>query len=366
MDSTRHRPHEQRSHLGMRQDAPEHTASPMWSTSSLAEVNLPPQSAQPAASTRQRSPVLPPLPDAYPPITEPVEPAITTPLPYEAPSTVPVLSARHAASETNTRPDDPSTLWPADQNAAATDSAPYYDIIYDGGYNDDDGDDDDDLALDIPDTISRPLFPRGDAFTMSERGFNLWGYLRKAALLMLAVTLMVAVGIGGGALAATFSGQAARQVPLTPSRPTVSHTSSGIVIQPVTDAGTPTPTLPKYQIGAWPSDNAPSGGSVEIFVRISESVAPVANIPVMLTVELPGATQHYGPVMTDGYGLATFTVVYGGVGGVPVFVTATAMISPTGTPVTGTPIVETPTTGDSAAGTPTPGTVTAETVFFPL
>jgi hypothetical protein len=98
------------------------------------------------------------------------------------------------------------------------------------------------------------------------------------------------------------------------------------VIQPGQDISAATPEAPKYQIGAWMSNNTPSGGSVKVFVRLSQNVAPVKDIPVTLSVEINGETLTYGPTNTDEYGLVTFTVEYGGISGSPAFVTASAKI----------------------------------------
>jgi hypothetical protein len=63
-----------------------------------------------------------------------------------------------------------------------------------------------------------------------------------------------------------------------------------------------------------------------VFVRLSQDVAPIAQIPVTLVVQLPGGPVNYGPTNTDDYGLATFTVSFGGIAGTPIFVTASAKI----------------------------------------
>jgi hypothetical protein len=103
---------------------------------------------------------------------------------------------------------------------------------------------------------------------------------------------------------------------------------SDVVIQPLNNGGAPTPALPDYLIGAWVSDSAPSGGSVQVFVRVSHNSDPVPGVPVRLLVNFSGSTSTFGPADTDAYGLATITVSYGGgySGYTPVFVTATAAV----------------------------------------
>ena len=82
-------------------------------------------------------------------------------------------------------------------------------------------------------------------------------------------------------------------------------------------------------MGVWPSDSSPStAGSLEIFVRVTYFSEAVAGIPVSIVVNFPGSTQSYGPVNTDSYGLAKFTVNYGGTTSArPVYVTGNATVN---------------------------------------
>ena len=66
---------------------------------------------------------------------------------------------------------------------------------------------------------------------------------------------------------------------------------------------------------------------MKVFVRLTEDIKPLANVPITLTAQVPGGTLRYGPTKTDAYGLVTFTVQYGGLSGQPVFVTATAKVN---------------------------------------
>lgn len=99
---------------------------------------------------------------------------------------------------------------------------------------------------------------------------------------------------------------------------------SGIIVEQPAGAGSPTPGPARYQIGAWVSENAPSG-PVKVFVRVSNQTMPVANVPVTLSVDGGGASYTLGPTKTNADGLAIFTVNASG-GGQPVFVTATAIV----------------------------------------
>jgi hypothetical protein len=166
---------------------------------------------------------------------------------------------------------------------------------------------------------------RDDAFAFRERSWDSWKRTRRTALTMLALTAMVVVAILGATFAASYMQYATRGLSIAPSQPTVSSFSGGLVIQgPETIA--PTPEAPHFQIGAWMSNNAPGGGSVKVFVRLTENVKPLAHVSVRLAAQVPGGVLHFGPTKTNAYGLATFTVRYGGLRGTPVFVTATAKV----------------------------------------
>lgn len=184
-----------------------------------------------------------------------------------------------------------------------------------------------------PYMIDDVLFPRDDSlslrddpFALRERSTDGWKRLRTTLLALLALALMVAVAVVGAAVAAMYAQQASRSINITQTRPTVGSYNNGVVVQPGPELASPTPEAPKYQIGAWMSNNAPAGGTVKVYVRLSQDVAPLPNIPVTLAIQTPGGVLSYGPTNTDTYGLATFTVNFGGIAGTPVFVTASAKI----------------------------------------
>lgn len=166
---------------------------------------------------------------------------------------------------------------------------------------------------------------RDDAFAFRERSWDTWKRTRRTALTLLALTAMIIVAILGATFAASYMQHATQGLSIAPAQPTVSSYSGGLVIQGP-ESIAPTPEAPKYQIGAWMSNNAPSGGTVKVFVRLTENVKPLAHVPVTLAAQVPGGVLRYGPTKTDGYGLATFTVRYGGLSGTPVFVTASAKV----------------------------------------
>lgn len=235
----------------------------------------------------------------------------------DGPITVPVLGIQPIRQEWKHAPDD-DTAHQIDQD------------IRPSWPEDEQGDNQDDDALnafdvDIALGFGAEPIPREDAFAFRERSWDSWKRTRKTALTLLALVAMLAVAIIGATFAASFMRPATQGLSITPSQPTVSSYSGGLVIQGP-EAIAPTPEAPKYQIGAWMSNNAPSGGSVKVFVRVTENVKPLAHVSVTLTAQVPGGTLRYGPTKTDGYGLATFEVRYGGLSQTPVFVTATAKV----------------------------------------
>jgi hypothetical protein len=167
---------------------------------------------------------------------------------------------------------------------------------------------------------------RDDAFAFRERSWDTWKRTRRTILTLLALVAMLAVAILGASLAASYMRHETAGLSISPAQPTAGSFSGGLVIQSGPETIAPTPEAPKYQIGAWMSNNAPSGGSVTVFVRLTEDIKPLAHVPVSLVAQVPGGSLRYGPTKTDAYGLAKFTVRYGGLSGSPVFVTASAKV----------------------------------------
>lgn len=181
--------------------------------------------------------------------------------------------------------------------------------------------------INIPDSLSGQAFTRDDAFALRERNGEGWKQVRRTGLVLLSLTLVLSVAAFGAAVAASYLHRATDHLTIPSIAPTVGSYSNGVVVQPGSEGITPTPEAPKYQIGAWMSNNAPGGGSVKVFVRLTEDVAPIPQIPVTLSVQMPGGSVvQLGPTNTDGYGLATFTVNFGGARGAPIFVTASAKV----------------------------------------
>jgi hypothetical protein len=114
----------------------------------------------------------------------------------------------------------------------------------------------------------------------------------------------------------------------TPTVQATAPLSGGIILQQSPAAGTPTPQAAHILMGVWVSNpSPPTSGAVQVFVRLTRDTHPLAGVPVGIVVNFPDAASRYGPVKTDGYGLATFTVHYGGAPSEqPVYVTADAKV----------------------------------------
>lgn len=218
-------------------------------------------------------------------------------------------------------------------------SGPWVGVEADDDDEDDDEDDDDAHypgnegedalnAFDVNIALGfggEPLL-RDDAFAFRERSWDTWKRSRRTILTLLALVAMLAVAILGATLAASYMRHETAGLSISPAQPTAGSFSGGLVIQSGPETLAPTPEAAKYQIGAWMSNNAPSGGSVTVFVRLTEDIKPLAHVPVSLVAQVPGGSLRYGPTKTDAYGLAKFTVRYGGLRGSPVFVTASAKV----------------------------------------
>ena len=204
------------------------------------------------------------------------------------------------------------------------------DVDEDEDENDAPGDAGDDAlnAFDVDIALGfggEPLL-RDDAFAFRERSWDTWKRTRRTILTLLALAAMLAVAILGATLVASYMRHETAGLSIAPAQPTAGSFSGGLVIQSGPETIAPTPEAAKYQIGAWMSNNAPPGGSVTVFVRLTEDIKPLAHVPVTLVAQVPGGALRYGPTKTDAYGLAKFTVRYGGLSGTPVFVTASAKV----------------------------------------
>ena len=166
-------------------------------------------------------------------------------------------------------------------------------------------------------------------FRRSERNWRQRNWYRELRLLprLIAVLLFVAVASTFAVVIAT------KAAAFSPSALATANATStlpgGIVLQQSPSEGTAIVPPADYLVGIWTSDaSPPTSGSVQVYVRLTHTSQALPNVPVSITVNFPGFTQSYGPVKTDSYGLATFTVNYSGAPSAhPVYMTATAIIN---------------------------------------
>jgi hypothetical protein len=170
----------------------------------------------------------------------------------------------------------------------------------------------------------RGPFHNRSGFTWRERDWRASGWARRARVLP-GIVALLAIVIIATAFAFVLASRAATTARGSGQPAATNVPESGVLVQQLPAATTPTPAMPPYEIGVWVDNPTPTGGSERVFVRVSHNVAAVVGAPVTLTVQFGNGEQTYGPVHTDKDGVATFTVGYGGGSGYsPVFVTATA------------------------------------------
>ena len=163
-------------------------------------------------------------------------------------------------------------------------------------------------------------------FSPRERAFATSSHLRGRLVMFCALVALVGVTAVGSVAAFGLAAKVAHGADQFTLGPTIATPPGGVLIQPISAGAVATPTPAPYLIGAWVSDSAPTASSVEVFVRVShDGGTPAAGVPVRINVG--GAV--YGPMDTDAYGLAAFSVGISGTfdGYTPVFVTASATVS---------------------------------------
>lgn len=130
-----------------------------------------------------------------------------------------------------------------------------------------------------------------------------------AALMLLAVLLVVLAG-GAGTYIAVTRGAPLIQAGLSGH---AANVESGVVVRAGTAPSTPTPAQPAYELGVWPSNSSPaSTGEVTVYARLTGlgRGTGVGKVPITLRVTFPSGVRVYGPVRTNAYGLAAFTVTF--------------------------------------------------------
>jgi hypothetical protein len=175
------------------------------------------------------------------------------------------------------------------------------------------------------------LFRRRSAFSLRERDWSGFAWIHRIRVIP-ALGVMVAVLVIVGAFALVVASRAASSAGTRLLGVSVgSHNPTSAVIvqapQP-TPPGSSTATTSPYQVGVWVSNYAPgTSGAIQIFTRVSENPAPVANAQVTLVLQYGQTSSTFGPAITDADGVAVFNVTYGGATpGQPIFATVTAKV----------------------------------------
>lgn len=151
------------------------------------------------------------------------------------------------------------------------------------------------------------------------------GAVRRRVTPVVAILVCAAVALVVGLFALNIAGRAAGALAKSSTVTVATPGGAVIITQPNPITSSPTPVAPAYTLGVWVSNTMPSGGSVTVFVRLSQNMQPVANTPVNVTAVTPNGVVKLGPLTTNAYGEASTTLNYGNVGSQkPIFLTGTA------------------------------------------
>jgi hypothetical protein len=258
-------------------------------------------------------------------VTAPPPPSLYPPLPLPASTSAPLAPASPspAAERRQPAPQLPALSRSAPEYAERPEQV-YIDAAGAGRWEPGVGDSPAYRQASVP---SGPRRARRHAtFHWSERDWSDSAWQHRARLLP-GLAALVAILLLAGAFAFLLVSKAASGVRgAAPSPQSTNTPGNSILIQQPPISASPTPPQQPYDIGVWLSSMSPGGGSVTAFVRISQLTAPVANVPVTLSVQ--GATIQGGnPHSTNADGIATFTVVFGGAPtDQPIFVFASATV----------------------------------------
>jgi len=156
-----------------------------------------------------------------------------------------------------------------------------------------------------------------------------YGFWRRRALPIIAVVACIALAVGVGLFALDTAGRAAGAFS---TNPTAAQATVGgsVMISPYNNGlpSQPTPVAKQYDVGVWVSDTLPQGGSVTVFVRVSNNSLPVPHARVYIHASTPNGGINIGPLTTDAYGLASARLNYGNVGSEqPIFLTGSTTIN---------------------------------------
>ena len=164
-------------------------------------------------------------------------------------------------------------------------------------------------------------------FSWRERARR-YGFWRRRVLPIIAIIACLAVAVGVGLFALNTAGHAAGAFTGTPNGAQATVGGS-VMISPLNNNVdlAPTPPAVQYTVGVWVSNTLPQGGSVTVFVRVSNNSMPQPNARVYVHATTPNGGINIGPLTTDAYGVASAPLNYGNVGSQqPIFLTGSTTI----------------------------------------
>ncbi len=162
-------------------------------------------------------------------------------------------------------------------------------------------------------------------FSWRERARR-YGFWRRRILPLVAIIACLAFALGAGLFALKTAGHAAGAITSTAHAQTTP--GGAVMISPLNGPDvSPTPTEPQYSVGVWVSNTMPQGGSVTVYIRVSNNTLAQPNARVYLTAQTPNGTIALGPLTTNSYGVASTPLNYGNVGSqMPIYLTATTNV----------------------------------------
>ena len=175
-------------------------------------------------------------------------------------------------------------------------------------------------------------FSRRTPFRWSERDHSdSWWSTRLGAFSVFAVALVGLVLSGALAVGiASRVATSASDVTIPTIAVPTAASQSGPILLHIPGQASPTPVVPAYLVGVWPSTYSPHvGGNINVYARITAQGSPAAHVPVMLSVQYSSGSATFGPVVTDADGLAIFRIPVFGAVGQPIVLTASVQAGKT-------------------------------------
>lgn len=192
------------------------------------------------------------------------------------------------------------------------------------------GDDAEALAYVYEDALDAPQLEAWEGVEAGEYGNPITTWVRRLSLTAQIVGLILLLGISAAsAFILSKAVLPSSPDPLPLSSVDTSPKQNGYVIAPPAAAGSPTPVAVGGSVGVWVDTSTPgTSATVNAYARVTKDGQPVSGITVKLDADYSGATTTYGPVTTDSYGIAAFTLSFSGVPAFrPIYLTATTKLA---------------------------------------